>query len=364
MFPKKRINVSTFKGNINEVKRILGAIGSPFNKHQITGLEQYNSHELYKITQKNKIGLLFLQTLDREQIIGDLKGELNKQTQSYNHLLGTAVRAANILNSTHCRYAVIKSIMPFPAVPGDIDILIFGDRKEYDDAIRSMTANYFENWGVHVPHEEILHDIQRGNRHIDPAIKDPFDVDMYRVLGASYIIYMDKAKLIDQISEITINSTKVSALKNPGELAISIFHSIFPERIYTLLLHLYILHTIDKMSSTDIDEFLRICHDHKMSKAALSTISLCETIEEVCFDESPYKITSLREALGRKKSTEIHSVPYRYPFKVILSSFWNKKNDLVFSKSVARQAVITLLNPKIRSRVLAEYNIRSKRDTY
>jgi hypothetical protein len=369
MFPKKGMNMSTpFNADINKIKTILNVTGSPFNKPQNMGLERYNAHELYKIAQKNKIGLLFLQSLDRKHFIGELKDELNKQTQSYNYLLGTAVRAAIILNSIHCKYAVIKSIMPFPAVPGDIDILVFGDGKEYDNAIQSLKANYFENWGekwgVHVPHEEVLHDIQRGNRHTDPTIKDPFDVDMYRVIGASYIIYMDKAKLINQISEVTINSTKVSTLKNPGELAVSIFHSIFPERIYTLLLHFYILHTIDKMSSADVDEFLRICHDHKMANAALSTISLSETIQEICFDEAPPKITSIREALGRKKSTEIYSVPYRYPLKVILNSFWHKKSDLVFSKSVARQTIITLLSPKIRSRVFSEYSIRSKRDTY
>lgn len=358
------MNTSTPFNHINKVIPVLNLIGSPFNKPQNIPVAQSNSHELYKIAQINKIGLLFLQSLKREQIIGNLEGELGKQTQSYRYQLDTTTRAATILNMIQCKYAVIKSIFPFPAVPGDVDILIFGDYKEYGNAIEIMKANYFESFGEQAPLEESLHDVKNGQKHVDASVKDPFDVDMYKAVGASYIIYMNKAKLINQVTEVIINGTKVSTLKKPSELALSIFHSIFPERIYTLLLHFYILHTVNQMDSADIDEFLQICHEHKIEDAALLAIRLTETIQEISFGESTYKITDVREALGKKKSAEIYTIPYRYPLRVILKSFWHKRNDLEFAMSFLRQAAITLLNPKMRAHVIAEYKTRSKRDTY
>lgn len=355
---------SSSEDPINKIKSILNIIGSPFNKSQNFMLEQSNSHELYKIAQKNKIGLLFLQSLEREHITDDLEVELGKQIQSYRYQLNTTERAANALNTIQCKYAIIKSIYPFPAVPGDVDILIFGDNKEYGNAIAAMKANYFEPFGEQAPLEESLHDISSGHKHIDPLLKDPFDVDMYKAVGASHIKYMSKAKLLNQLSEITLNNTKVGTLKKPAELALSIFHSIFPERLYILLLHFFILHTINHMGSTDIDEFSRICHDHKMDYAARVTLSLTETLQEICFGESPPKITEVRKALGKRKSTEIDTIPYRYPFKTILETFWHKRNDLEFSKSALHQAIVTLLNPKMRAHVIEEYRSRAKRDAY
>jgi hypothetical protein len=353
--------------NIKKVKALLNIVGSPFDKPHVD-LNHFSFDELYEIAQRNKIGLLFLESLSKQQqeIIPDelLETKLNAQTQLYQHLLSTAVRTATLLNEIECKYAIVKSIMPFHAVPNDVDVLILGNRKDYVSAIEHMKANNFEPIGEEAPLEISLHDSSRA-QHVNPWIKDPFDVDIYREVGASYIIYMKKQRIVDQVDHITINNTRINVLKATSELALSIFHSIYPERIYTLMLHFYILYTTKQMSHSDIDNFLQICTDQKIKNAVLTTLSLAELIQGMCFDVTPNKITDIIEALGGKRQQiAIDSLPYKYPLKAILKSFWNKKEDRVFSVSLIRQLIATLSSPKIAKHIVKEYSHRRDRETY
>src|SRR5437660_6299838 len=77
-------NNNLYKNNIDEVKIILNIIGSPFNESK--NIELVNYAELYGIAQKNKIGLLLLESLFTGQIINGLQSELDKQRLSHNHL--------------------------------------------------------------------------------------------------------------------------------------------------------------------------------------------------------------------------------------------------------------------------------------
>ena len=354
-------NNNLYKNNIDEVKIILNIIGSPFNESK--NIELVNYAELYGIAQKNKIGLLFLESLFTGQIINGLQSELDKQRLSHNHLRTTAERVGYILNKARCKYAIIKSNFPFPAVPNDVDVLIFGDNEEYNNAIEQMKVNQFEPLTeVEAPLELCLHDTSRA-KHIDPMIKDPFDVDIYKEIGAGHVIYMNKMKLINQITETTINNTKVNTLNPTSEMALSIFHSIYPEKIYTLLLHFFILHTIKQMSSTEKEKFLQICNDLKIRNAALLTLSLTESIQEICFGDSPSELTDLRTGLGKRKAVKVDRLPYHYPTKDMVGAFLGKTSDPEFMMSAVRQ-VIAMLNPKYANYVIGVYKERMMRETY
>ena len=72
--------------------------------------------------------------------------------------------------------------------------------------------------GPEAPLEICLHDNTSGKHKgaFDKfAIKDEFDVDVYKEIGAGHIIYMNKKKLINQISLISIDNTNVNVLECP-----------------------------------------------------------------------------------------------------------------------------------------------------
>ena len=150
--------------------------------------------------------------------------------------------------------------------------------------------------------------IKAEGQHKDPMTKDSFDVDVYKEVGAGHIIYMDKKKLLAQLDQTSIDGHLVSTLNPMEEMALSMFHSIFPERMFTLLLHYYILYSILNMSETQMVEFSHTCSEHRLRTAALITLSLSETIQEICFGETPQKLIKLREKLGKKsQSISLHS---------------------------------------------------------
>ena len=214
------------------------------------------------------------------------------------------------------------------------------------------------------PLESMLHD-KRGTHGKERLAKDPCDVDVYKEIGAGYIKYMNKNKFNDGhfSSELTSNGVKLNTLDTPSELAINIFHSVYPEKIFTLLLHYYILYIIKKMSISDRAEFLQICQDQRITKAVHLILNLTETIQEICYGHSPTELTDLRESIGKREFIQINKVPYNYSTRMLLNSFWSKRNDIVFTASAIRQ-IFAMLNPKYAKYVLTIFRDRQDRDTY
>jgi hypothetical protein len=355
--------------DIQKVKKILNIIGTPFNIPQQIEVDHFGCIDLYNIARRNKIGLLFLESLSRcHSLPKELTDELNKQREIHKILQVTATRVAEIFHTVEYKYAMIKSNYPFSAVPNDIDVLVFGTHNEYRNVINLMKSSNFQLVANEAPLEACLHDSTRSPKHRlagnSVVVKDPFDVDFYKEVGAGHIIYMDKGKLIDKISKTSINGITLNVLKFPADVALSIFHSIYPERLYTLLLHFHILHMIKNMSAADMNEFLEICFEHKLSSAANLALNLTQTIQETCFSQSPLELVHLREGLGKNQTPiKLSKLPYLYSIQNILDVFWGKKMDRVFTISIIKQ-LMSMLNPKYSLSIINVHKERSKRDTY
>jgi hypothetical protein len=360
---------SVISEDIQKIKKILNIIGTPFDSPHEIEVDRLSCIDLYNIARKNKIGLLFLESLAGcYRLPKELVNELSKQREISEVLQGTARRVVDILHEFKYKYAIIKSTYPFPAVPNDVDVLIFGRGKEYRNVIDLMKSRNFQLVGKEAPLETCLHDSTRSPQHLitsySSAVKDPYDVDLYKQIGAGHIIYMDKDKLTGKISKISVNEATYYVLRLPAEVALSIFHSIYPERLYTLLLHFHILYMIKKMSSADFNEFLDICFEHKMSSAANIVLSLTQTIQEICFGQSPVELIRLREGLGKNRSEiKLIRLPYLYSIHNVLDAFWGKKVDLVFTISVMKQ-LTSMLNPRYSLNIVNVHKTRSKRDSY
>jgi hypothetical protein len=53
--------------NVEKIKTIMKVIGSPFNDPQDIDLDDVITQDLYRIAQKNKIGLFFLESLSKKK---------------------------------------------------------------------------------------------------------------------------------------------------------------------------------------------------------------------------------------------------------------------------------------------------------
>lgn len=347
------------KENTSKVKNLLNIVGTPFNDSNFENLENSNFKELYHLAFKNKIELLFLESLEKNGLIGDLKGELDNQRQRMKLQRKTWGRVIDVLNETKCKYAVIKSIFPFSAVPNDIDIIMLGNDDEYYHSIEFLKKNQFKILGE-AKLEINLIDTTTTNLKNYYAVNE---IDLYKEVGASRLIYMNKKKLANYIQENEINGRKVGALKPYAEMAVSSFHTIYPERMYTLLIHLFILDTIKKMNLSNIDELIRLCKEQSINNGILNTLRVTETVQEKVFGEIPKELSYLRNQFGKKKNIELNDLPYIYPMKILLNSLWGKRKERTFVISAFRQAV-AMLNPRTTNFVIKIHKERASRDTY
>ena len=274
---------------------------------------------------------------------------------------GTLNRMIKSLAKVNCKYAIVKTIFPFSAVPNDVDALLFDDEKIYQKIVEQLVKDNFIILGE-APLEINLRDMNTA-KSPDPDVKQWEDIDIYREIGASHLTYMDKKTLEKYVIEDKINDLKYYKLSKPAELAISIFHAVYPERIYTLLLHYNILHQINSMSKSELELFIKICKEQRMCKVACMALNVTEQIQEKCFGESPFKISELRKKFGKRNPILIDKIPYVFPFKDVLNAFWEKKGEKKFVKSIIKQ-IMSMFNLKTADFVIKQYKERAKRDTY
>ncbi len=346
----------------NQSKKIIKIIGTPFNEPENIKLEKIEMKELFKNSLKNKLGLLFLESLEKNgRLPNILEKEFDEQKKLKKLQKDTLERMVKSINKINCKYAIIKTIFPFSAIPNDVDVLLFDNDLIYRKIIDQLEKDNFIILGE-APMEINLRDMNTAQSS-DPKVKQWEDIDIYREVGASHLTYMNKNLLEKYIIEEIVDDKKYFKLTKPAELAISIFHAIYPERIYTLLLHYNILHQVNFMSKTELGLFIKICKEQRMIKAACMTLNVTEKIQEMCFNISPTKISELREKLGMKTQVSITKIPYVFPFKNVLSAFWEKKTETKFVKSMIKQ-IISMCNLKTADFVIKQYKERGNRDTY
>jgi hypothetical protein len=355
LYQNKKLN------SLEKTKFLLQIINSPYNTPKKLELTEKIIQDLYRFALKNKIGLLFLESLEKIYDITFLKDELKEQQNLQNLQRGTFCRTINVVSKIKCNYAVVKTIFPFSAIPNDIDIIILDNDLMYKKVIEQLVENNFHILGE-APLEVNLRDMTTAKTK-DPEAKQWEDIDIYKEIGASHLTYMDKTKFVKYLVMENVNGIDVMVLSNPAELAVSIFHALYPERIYTLLLHFNILYKIKNMNSDDIQDFVTICNEQNMTNVVLETLRVTESIQELCFNEIPEQLHNIREKFGMKEKTTLHKIPYIFPIRVMLNSFWEKKFERKFVYSMLRQS-IALFNPKTADFVIKQYKDRSIRDTY
>ena len=181
--------------------KLLRAIGSPFASEQKHELPENKDEalKLYNYATKNKIGLAYLESLKDQDKLEEFGLELKYQAEAkkHNEQLITARRISKLLNSFDINYAIFKSIMPFPATPNDVDIIHFGSAEEGEKVAEIiLQSDYMEVKGEADAEQRMFHDIRyTGYLNPHPRKKDVYDVDLYQIIAASHVIYLDKKKI-------------------------------------------------------------------------------------------------------------------------------------------------------------------------
>jgi len=356
--------------------KLLRTIGSPFTPEQKQALPENRSEaqELYVYATKNKIGLLYLEALKNQEKLKEfgLVSEYQEERKKHNEQVTTAVRVSKLFNSANINYVVFKSIMPYPAVPNDVDIVHLGSDAEYKKTVEIMLQSgyeeFFGEFRDRSPSQLMFHD-SRDGPHLGLSKKDIYDIDLYREIKASYIIYLDREKFVKYVTEMNVLDVQIKVLEPEAELVALIIHSIIPEQLCTFSVYYSTLYYLAKMNSKNIDRFVYIAKENNVTFPVRTHCSLIAELHKAVHGFVPKALEAILAKLG-DETKEIKNLinadfemPYKYSWSTVIRTLFEKGKEGEFRRSVVKQ-MIHMLSPTFAKSVIQTIIMYRKRKTY
>ena len=348
---------------------LIKLIGSPFDRSKQTSFSDEVLMNVYMKAFSDRVAPLYL---DKYRKVG-WHQELEKSYVSVRkrEVMTLAVLSdlANNLNSwDENGYVVFKSIKPYPAIPNDTDVLIFGEKKEFNSALAHLygLGYIFHEWA---PMQTTLYD-PRGRGKIGAGKKGgTYYIDVYREISTDYVCYLGEKAIRPHVIVKQINGVNVRLLRSEPELAVILFHNVFPERTFNLE-HFYMPLYLMADPAFDIDLFVRFTEENYLTYAVKTNLSLVEYLHDEHFGFVPDTLLRLLDLWGRNKR-EVRwfmDTGLKTPYLFSPTTFWKaavmKLGDGTFIKSLFIQGLY-MFNPIFLCDVVKSLKMRfSESGTY
>jgi hypothetical protein len=225
---------------------------------------------------------LFLQALSKEGNLSNFEaiyaGDENKCIMTNEAICNVS----RVLTDSGISHAVFKTLRPYKSTTVDIDTLIFGKKRNYLEATRSLQKSGFKMVVVG-PTSTTLR---------DP--KSNIGVDLYEQVAVSYLTYMDKETLADSVVSTKLSDTSISILKPEADLAAIIAHSVVKEQMYTLSEYYTF---INYLESLDIKHFLEILKSNNLVSMAVTHAGITGLLHKMAHKTAPRQLLRILEHL-------------------------------------------------------------------
>lgn len=357
------INVSNLNLDMqsNQTIELLRTIGSPFISNKDHFGDGIESLELYDLAVKNKISLLYLEALKQQGKLNKLKTKYDEEYAKYLKFLEGIDKVSKILDAANVEYVIFKTIKPYPAAPGDVDVLLMGDTTAYIKTNELFLQAGYREW------------ISDG---VSPTLPDLIDpegdiiVDMQEELQLSYVVYMDKNKFGGHIVKREIPSgAEIKTLTPEFELATTIIHSQ-THNLYILGEFYTLLYVLSGVNEREIDDFVAILKANKITAAAKSFVMIAAVLHDAAYGVIPDKLEYTLDKLGYEKFEAGRLVkrdfkmPHRYSVSTVVKVILEKMREKRFRRSVGVQMLKMLMNPRLMKYMVGEVIEMRRREYY
>lgn len=335
---------------MNPVFTLLKMIGSPFAEddglwHPAANLDLEG---LYELAFENRVELLFLRALERN---GLLEGYQDKKAEMEQRDITTrkiAAATSKVLSDAGVGHVVFKSIKPYPATPNDTDVVCLGDETAYQKGLTALTeAKYVIQ--AYAPMQTLCYH-PWGEGHVGPGKKGgTYYVDFYRGIAVDYYEYINKTSLGPHCIEGEVLGEKTRLLAAEPELAIVMFHNVFPEKTFQLE-HFYLCLYGMANPAFDVKAFIDFSESNALTKAVKSNLTIIEALHMKVFGMVPGVITKLLDRWGREEAVienlakSDYHVTFIFPAALFWKVFFSKQKDPFSRRSLCRQ-FRHMLNP-------------------
>lgn len=324
-------------------------LGSPFVDRKPSRPTDDELLAIYDQAFPNRVALLYLEMHRREGWSAALEEKYQVLKRRESMTFDVIARLGAVLNDHDPdAYVVFKSIKPYPATPNDTDVICLSDAAGYERMYEHLLSRgyVFHEWA---PQQRTVYD-ERGAASIGKGKKGgTYYIDLYSEISTDYFSYMSKARLRPHILTRRINDVPVKLLRAEPELAIVLFHSVFPERTFQLEHFYYPLYTL---ASPDFDTelFLRFCRESSISFAIATQASLIAKLHQKHFGFVPAPIETILARFGwnerecRRFEAHGNATPYMFSPQTFWTAFAHKCAEWHSLRSLGVQGV-KMLNP-------------------
>lgn len=348
---------------------LLDLLGSPFLDRPILESQDSLLLDAYAEAFPNRVALLLLTLHRREGWDPRLEGLYQELSDRENATRSVIAALGAVLNEWNKdKYVIFKSIKPYPATPNDTDVICLGGSADYEQLFELLLDRgyQFHEWA---PQQRTLYD-PRGKGKIGSGKKGgTYYIDLYEEISTDYFSYMDKRRLNPFVFQEKVDGVEINLLRPEPELAIVMFHSVFPERTFQLEHFYYPLYAFASRDF-DIELFLRFSRESGVGYAISTQASLIAWLHEREFGFVPEPVERVLSALGENRrevgrfAEREGKTPYLFSPRTFWTAFALKAQEWYCFRSLIRQCV-KMLDPRFFMDVLRSIRLRmSERGAY
>lgn len=340
---------------MNLTIQLLRIISSPFRRIAEIPSSDLKLSELYQCSTKNRMPLLYLETLRENNELNVFTSVYEKENDAYLETLDAIARVSRVLAIESIKHVIFKTIRPYKSTTVDIDILILGNRREYKKSAKTMQkAGY--RLVVYGPRSTTLWDQEAK-----------IGIDLYEQVAVSFITYMDKEKLANYPKTTRLpNGEYVKTLQPEADLACIIAHSIIKEQMYTLSEYYTFIHYLKQMN---INNFIQIVKQNNITSAVRTHATITALLHKTAHKTIPNELQKILNSLGEEslETTRLiknnFETPHKYHTITIARSLLEITKGKTSRNSMATQ-FYHMLNPNFTKKFLKALMEHMKRETY
>lgn len=351
-----------FQNTTAHMRLFFELIGSPYVHRALRRFSDKELLSAYDQAFPNRIALLYLSLHRREGWDPRLEEKYQKLKNREQMTFNVIARLAEQLNVWYpAKYVVFKSIKPYPATPNDTDVICMGDDRDYEDMYqRLLAAGYqFHEWA---PQQRTVYDARGQGKIGAGKMGGTYYIDLYTEISTDYFSYMNKRRLRSFVVKREIGGVPVKLLRPEPELAVVMFHSVFPERTFQLE-HFYLpLYTMVQ-PDFDVGVFVRFAREAGVAYAVATQCSLIARLHQEHFGFVPAPVAEVLRQLGENRR-EVRrfeagrlTTPYLFSPRTFWTAFGLKAREWHCFKSLIWQGV-KMLNPKFFMEVMGSIRLR------
>ena len=353
---------------MNQTYELIKCIGTPFVEQRSNDEFEF-LEEIYDKAFADRVALLYLSIHRKHDWPALLEDRYRTLADRRAKTLQVVSELSNALNE-FCQneYAIFKSLKPYPATPNDTDVILFGDKDRFNAIIDHLYSEgyLFHEWAP--MQTTLIHPDGKGKTGKGKK-GGTYYIDIYSDISTDYFLYIDKRSLLPYVETRLIGGQAIRNVCKEVELAIILFHNVFPERTFQLE-HFYMPLYHLREDDFDVNIMIAFTEEQRLTRAIATNLTFVEHIHKELFGFVPDGVVNLLDRWGRNQwelerfKASGAETPYMFSPKTFWLTFFDKVHDNATLKSLFVQG-LHMLNPVFFIDVITSLENRfSEKGTY